>query len=100
MFDPASLTLGQVSSALRDFAIVGMLVAISWKARGVYEAVTKFSTRTMKHMDTMEYKMQILLTNHLAHIGQDLKKITYHQVRASESEQVQYDVDDEIEKNV
>jgi hypothetical protein len=94
MFDPSSITLGQVSSSVRDFAIVGTLLTASWKARGAYEAVTQFFTRTMKHMDAMEAGMNTLLTNHLAHMEQDLKTMAHHQVRASAREQDGYVVDD------
>lgn len=73
MFDPASFTLGQVSSVLRDFSIVGVLVVGVWKARGVYETIANFFERMTRHMDVMETGMQTLLINHLAHIESDLK---------------------------
>lgn len=76
MFDPASLTLGQVSSALRDFSIVGVLVIGAWKARGFYEVAANFFERMTKHMDVMETGMSTLLTNHLAHIEADLKTLS------------------------
>ncbi len=76
MFDPASLTLGQVSSALRDFSIVGVLVVGAWKARGIYETIANFFERMTKHMDVMETGMTTLLTNHLAHIEADLKTLS------------------------
>lgn len=75
-FDPATLTLGAVSSFVRDFAIVGTLVTLVWKARGVYETVSKFFERMATHMDVMEGGMQTLLTNHLAHIEKDLKTLS------------------------
>ena len=83
MFDPAQLTLGQVSSALRDFAVVGFLVSIAWKSRGWFEAGKKFFERLMVFMDTVEDDsafiregMQTLLHNHLTHIEADLKVIS------------------------
>jgi hypothetical protein len=81
MFDPSGITLGQISSSVRDFAIVGVLISLSWKARGAYEAVTQFFTRTMKHMDVMEAGMTTLLTNHLAHIETSLDKMSNNQER-------------------
>lgn len=82
MFDPTQLTLGQVSSALRDFAVVGFLVGFAWKARGGFEVAKKFFERLTTFMDVMEKDstfiregMQTLLTNHLSHIESDLKTI-------------------------
>ena len=95
MFDPASVTLGQISSFVRDFAIVGTLIGLSWKARGVYEAVTQFFTRTMKHMDVMESGMQTLLTNHLAHIEEAITKMTNNQARVLSGEEVIHVIDEE-----
>jgi len=76
VFDPAQLTLGQVSSALRDFAVVGFLVGFAWKARGGFESAKKFFERLTTHMDVMEKGMTTLLTNHLSHIEADLKTIS------------------------
>ncbi len=76
MFDPAALTLGQVSSALRDFTVVGFLLTIAWKSRGAYEMVKGFFERLTTHMNVMEDGMQTLLTNHLTHIEADLKTIS------------------------
>jgi hypothetical protein len=98
MFDPAQLTLGQLSAAARDISIVGALVGASWKLRGVYETVTKFFERTIKHMDTMESGMSTLLNNHLTHMESDLRKMAHNQVRASEIEQTEYQIGDEAGK--
>jgi hypothetical protein len=76
MFDPTQLTLGQVSSALRDFAVVGFLLTVAWKSRGGYEFVKKFFERLTTHMDVMEKGMDTLLTNHLTHIENDLKSLS------------------------
>jgi hypothetical protein len=94
MFDPASITLGQVSSSLRDLTVVGVLLTISWKSRGVYEAAKNFFGRLTTHMDVMERGMNTLLTNHLSHIEADLRKMTHRQVRATDDEQVSYELDD------
>lgn len=90
MFDPAQLTLGQLSAAARDISIVGVLIGASWKLRGVYESASSFFKRFVEHMDTMESGMNTLLTNHLAHMEVDLKKIVHNQVRATELEQASY----------
>ncbi len=94
MFDPASLTLGQVSSALRDFTVVGVLLSLAWKTRGFYETAKNFFQRLTTHMDTMERGMSTLLTNHLPHMEQELKMLAHRQVRASTAEHVQYEIDD------
>jgi hypothetical protein len=76
LFDPAQLTLGQVSSAIRDFTVVGFLVGGAWKMRGFFEGGKNFFKRLTTHMDIMETGMSTLLTNHLAHIEEDLKKLS------------------------
>jgi hypothetical protein len=97
-FDPAQLTLGQVSGALRDFTVVGLLLTVSWKSRGVYEAAKNFFVRLTSHMDVMEEGMNTLLTNHLTHIEADLRNMSHRQVRATDLEQAQYLIDDETGK--
>jgi hypothetical protein len=94
MFDPNSLTLGQVSSALRDFTVVGALLTLVWKTRGIYESAKSFFERLTTHMDTMESGMDRLLSNHLFHIEKDLRLMAHRQVRATEAEQVEYEADD------
>lgn len=83
MFDPAQLTLGQVSSALRDFTIVGVLVGGAWKARGIFEAAKHFFERLTTFMEVVQDDsafiregMQTLLHNHLTHMEADLKAIS------------------------
>jgi len=101
MFDPASITLGQVSSALRDLTVIGFLLTISWKSRGVYEAAKNFFERLTTHMQIMEQGMSTLLNNHLAHIETDLRSMTQHQVRATAAEQADYvELANYEEKNV
>jgi len=99
MFDPASITLGQVSSSLRDFTVVGVLLMVAWESRGAYEAAKNFLGRLTTHMDVMEKGMNTLLTNHLSHIESDLRTMAYRQVRATEDEQVQYIQDDASEES-
>ena len=92
MFDPAQLTLGQVSSVLRDFTVVGVLLTVAWKSRGVYEKARGFFERLTNHMDSTEKDMQtllgsmdVLVSNHLTHIERDLKIMARRQVRAIEA---------------
>jgi hypothetical protein len=98
MFDPSGITLGQISSSVRDFAIVGTLVTLSWKARGVYEAITQFFTRTVKHMDLVENSLNVLLTNHLAHIENSLDKMSANQERVLSGAEVIHVIDEEASK--
>ncbi|VVB52071.1 Uncharacterised protein [uncultured archaeon] len=79
MFDPASITLGQASSAIRDLTVVVFLITTVWKSRGVYESAKKFFDRLTIHMDVMETGMSTLLGNHLKHIEQDLRVLSGRQ---------------------
>lgn len=76
MFDPSHVTLGQVSSTLRDLAIFSVIITGAWKARGGYELAAKFFNRCTEHMTVMESGMKTLLENHLTHIGADVAKLT------------------------
>jgi hypothetical protein len=88
MFDPAQLTLGQVSSALRDFAVVGFLIGVAWKSRGWYELAKDFFERLTNHMDTMEDGMEKLLSNHLTHIEADVRAMMRRQFADSDQREV------------
>jgi hypothetical protein len=76
MFDPTSLTFGQVSSTVRDFAIVAVLWKLSWATRGLYGDAKFFIKRVTTHMTRMERFATILLNNHLKHIEFDLKTLS------------------------
>ncbi len=76
MFNPAGITLGDVSSTFRDFSVVGFLLICAWKSRGVYESVNKFFKRTSDHMDSMETFARTVVDNHLFHIEYDLKTLS------------------------
>jgi hypothetical protein len=95
MFDPAATTVGQIGSTLRDFSIFGALmsglVVTVWKGRGIYDAVTGFFSRIIRHMDIMERGMNTLLTNHLFHIEADLRHLTGRPFRASVVEETVYE---------
>jgi hypothetical protein len=70
------LSIGEVISSFRDLSIVGVVITVVWKARGVYETVQDFFARVMTHMDTMEQFAQVAVKNHLHHIEQDLKVLS------------------------
>lgn len=91
MFDPSQLTLGQVSSTLRDFTVVGVLLTIAWKTRGIYETGKNFFERLTTHMDVMERSMNTLLHNHMFHIERDLKLVAHRQIRFTEDDPTVYD---------
>lgn len=83
MFDPSTVTLGQLSSAVRDWAIVGALLGFVWKARGWFAKVENllddgrtFITRVSDHMTQMETFADRALNNHLAHMQHDLRVLS------------------------
>ena len=76
MFDPSSVTLGQLSGAVRDWAIVGTLAVVVWKARGVYSTGVAFFNRIDSHMTRMESFADKALNNHLAHMQHDLRVLS------------------------
>lgn len=102
MFDPSTLTLGQVSSAIRDFAVVGFLFTIAWKSRGVYgdiqaivgevqtiiKRLKRFMVRMERNSKEANMKLDLLLGNHLKHIEADLAKVAGRTVEEKETKQV------------
>lgn len=76
MIDPTQLTLGQIASTIRDLSLVGTLLILVWKSRGVYESASNFFKRTSDHMDSMESFARTVVDNHLKHIEQDLKTLS------------------------
>lgn len=75
MFNPGGITLAELSSALRDVTVIGVLLSVGWKGRGLIQPVVQFFTdakvffgRANQHMVVMESGMNALLTNHLSHL--------------------------------
>jgi hypothetical protein len=56
-------------------AILAGLVKISWHSRGWWDAGKQFFDRCNKHMEIMEQSIDTLLTNHMAHIEQEIKEL-------------------------
>jgi hypothetical protein len=83
MFDPGTWTLGQISSVVRDLAIVVVVVKVAWGARGIYSDAKYFIKRMKKHMVRMErsseqlhQKLDLALNNHMRHMAHDLKMLS------------------------
>jgi len=78
MFNPGALTLGELSSALKDFGILTVCLTVGWKGRGLiqpgidlFKKASTFFDRAEIHMTTMEGQMNLLLNNHLKHLKSD-----------------------------
>lgn len=76
MFDPSTVTIGQVSSTLRDLTIVTTIILVGWYSRGWFEAGRNFFTKTISHMESMESFARVVVDNHLLHIEHDLKLLS------------------------
>lgn len=83
MFDPAQVTLGQVSSTIRDLAIIVAVLKVAWSARGMYGEAMDFIKRLKRFMVRMEKntkatnaKLDLLLSNHLPHLQAELSKMS------------------------
>jgi hypothetical protein len=61
---------------LREVSIIGILLGISWKARGIWDAASLFLDRIEKHMAHMETFADTVVDNHLKHIERSLDKLT------------------------
>jgi hypothetical protein len=82
MFDPSQMTVGQLVTMLRDGGILVSILVFGWKVRGLVQPLIDFFSqakslfeRATRHMDAMETGMNVLLSNHLSHIEQDLNRL-------------------------
>ena len=103
MFDPNSVTMGELFTALRYVGVLVTILVAGWKAHATIqpmmeflELVKKLMIRSEKHMDAMEESMTLLLDNHLTHIGANVHHFTHNQVRATAAEQVEYEEADAV----
>ena len=101
MFDPNSVTMGELFTTLRYVGVLVTILVAGWKAHAVIqpfmdflEEVKKLMKRSEMHMDIMEESMRLLLTNHLTHIGNHVRAVAHNQVRATDAEQVEYQIAD------
>jgi len=76
--DSSTLTsVTDVLSALRDVAVIGGVLSLVWKARGMWEDGRQFIKSIKVFMETMSASTQTILNNHLFHIeqsGEQIKK--------------------------
>jgi hypothetical protein len=93
--DPTSITLGQVSSVVRDLTIVAILWKTAWAIRGLYGDVKAFFDRVTQHMTRMERFATIVLNNHLKHIERDLKTLSGRQDDAADALDISLDALDQ-----
>ena len=83
MFDSSKMTVSEAISALRDASFLVGMVVFGWKGRGWIQPVfdffhngTEFMKESRLHQQTMEHQMDLLLTNHLKHIDENLTIIS------------------------
>jgi hypothetical protein len=101
MYDPSTVTVGEIFSTLRYVGVLVTILIAGWKAHAAIQPFTDFLVelkklmkRSEQHMDVMEESMSLLLDNHLTHIGNHVKAVAYNQVRATAAEQVEYEMAD------
>lgn len=77
MLNPSQWTIGELSSAVKDYGIFVTVVVLGWKGRAaiqpcidLFKKASAFFDRADKHMTQMESDMSLLLNNHLSHLKQ------------------------------
>lgn len=82
MLNPSQWTIGELSSAIKDYGIFVTVTVGAWKCRGAvqpaidlfkkanafFDKVDEQIARGNLHMQKMEGGMDTLLNNHLAHL--------------------------------
>lgn len=82
MLNPSQWTIGELSSAVKDYGIFASVIVVAWKSRGAiqpaidlfkkanafFDKVDEQIARGNLHMQKMETGMDTLLNNHLAHL--------------------------------
>lgn len=85
MLNPSQWTIGELSSAIKDYGIFATVIVAAWKLRGTvqpgielfkkanafFDKVDEQISRGNLHMQKMELGMDTLLNNHLAHLKAD-----------------------------
>lgn len=82
MFNPSQVTIGELSSAVKDYGIFITVVVVGWKARSVVQPCIDFVKKVSEFIDkvdarferadkfmvSMDTNMDLLLNNHLSHL--------------------------------
>ena len=71
----APQVISELLGWIREVTIIGTIMVLGWKSRGIWQGVVDFSTRITKHMDLMEEFAGNVVNNHLKHIERDLAKM-------------------------
>lgn len=88
MLNPSQWTIGELSSAVKDYGFLASSVYAIWKLRGAvqpcidmfkkasafFDKVDEQMARGNSHMQKMEEGMDTLLNNHLSHLKTEPKK--------------------------
>lgn len=82
MFNPGQITLGELSTIVRDLTIVGVLARGAWRARGFYDSAISFMSDIRTHItEQTEFNtdarafMTTVTDNHLKHIEEYVKAL-------------------------
>lgn len=77
MFNPGSITLAELSSAVKDWGILAVIAGLGWKARGIFQPfkdliadAKSFFVDSRVFYAAQTSQMNLLLNNHLAHLKQ------------------------------
>jgi hypothetical protein len=79
MLDPSpsttATTLTEILGWAREVSIIGFIVGVAWKCRGMWDDAQQFLERIGTHMTKMENFAETVVDNHLAHIEKSLEKL-------------------------
>jgi hypothetical protein len=91
MINFSTMTVPTLLSGMRDIILIVSTLGIGWKIRAwvqpgidFFIGIKEHLVKSSRHMETMEYQMNLLLTNHLAHIEADLKSLSDRALNSKE----------------
>lgn len=80
MFDGPAVSntahnLTEILGWMREVSIIGFLLGLAWKARGIVDNISRFFDRITDHMTHMENFATEVVENHLKHIEDDMAEL-------------------------
>lgn len=63
-----AMVLTEFFGYARDLSVIGFIILVSWKARGIWDGITGFIDKVSCFMVKMDEHADILVHNHLKHL--------------------------------
>jgi uncharacterized membrane protein required for colicin V production len=72
---PTAQLLTSLFGYARDLTVIGFIILLSWKARGIWDSITAFIDHVTIFMASMTQHADTLVSNHLNHLQKSADQI-------------------------